>query len=390
MNRDASWSAAQPASAMRPRTCVIIVENLPVPFDRHVWQEALALRDAGWRVAVICPRGAARAPTRERLEDVEIYRHGLPLEGKGLPGYALEYAAALFHEARLLVWLYLTQGFEVIHACNPPDLIFLIAAPFRLLGVRFVFDHHDLSPELYESRFGADLIHRILLGLERLSFGLADHVLSSNETFRDLAIARGGKSGDQVTVVRTIPDASQLRRMAPDRTARAGKRLVLGYLGVIGFQDGLDHLIEAVRLLRDRGFEDFQTVVVGDGPALGAIRDLAARRNLEQAVSFTGYLHGAAMWAQLSDFDIGVIPDPPNAFNDKISMNKVFEYSALGIPIVTYSLTETRRLLGAAGTYAADASCAALADAVESLIVDDAFRLAKGVEAKAVAAGPGL
>ena len=377
---------SSPRRQRRLRRCVIVVENLPVPLDRHVWQQAIALRDAGWRVSVICPKGKGARAGREILEGIDVYRHPLPLEGSGLTGYALEYSAALACEFWLLIRIFLKQGFDVIHACNPPDLIFLAAAPFKLLGVRFIFDHHDLAPELYESRFGNRPLHKILLWLEALSFRMADHVISSNESFREIALKRGGKRPECVSVVHTIPDTSRLKRVAPDRSARAGRGVVVGYLGVIGFQDGLDHLVDAAVSLRDDyGQEDFQVVVVGDGPALASTRDQVSKLGLEAHFTFTGYLSGEALWAHLSDFDIGVIPDPRTPFNDRISMNKVFEYSALGIPIASYPLTETVRLLGDAAVYAAEGSPRALATAIGSLIADPDYRGAMARQALAVA-----
>lgn len=363
----------------RRRRCVIVVENLPVPLDRHVWQQAVALHEAGWRVSVICPKGPGAQAARETLDGVAIHRHPAPPEGEGLVGYGLEYAVALAWEFWLLLKIRLQEGFDVVHACNPPDLIFTVAAPFKALGARFVFDHHDLAPELYESRFGRTRVHRLLLWLERLSFRMADHVLSSNESFREIAIVRGGKRPEEVSVVHTIPEARRLKRVAADRTARRGKRIVLGYLGIIGFQDGLDHLVEAARILRDEGVaQDFQVVVIGDGPALASIREQVAAAGLDPWFSFTGYLSGEALWACLSDFDVGVIPDPRTTFNDKISMNKVFEYSAMGIPIASYALAETVRLLGRAAAYAPDDTPAGLALAIGSLILDDDLREAMG------------
>jgi len=210
-------------------------------------------------------------------------------------------------------------------------------------------------------------------------------VLSSNETFREIALARGGKRPEQVSVVHTIPDAAQLKRAVPDRTARRGQRLVVGYLGVIGFQDGLDHLVAAAAMLHAEGARDFQVVIVGDGPAAEALRAQVSASAFPELFTLTGYLSGEALWAHLSDFDVGVIPDPPTPFNDKVSMNKVFEYSALGIPVVSFRLKETARLLGQAGTYAPEDTPAGLADAIRLLLQDDDLRRVKGAEALAVA-----
>ena len=361
---------------MAERSCVIIVENLPVPMDRRVWQEALALKRAGWTVSVICPATDRYSLAFEELDGIAIYRHPLPLEARGRFAFLLEYGAALFHEFRLLWKVWWQRGFQVIHACNPPDLIFLVALPFKLLGKRFLFDHHDVCPELFEAKFNRKgLAHRALLLAEKCTFMAADLVVSANDTYRDLAISRGGKRPDDVITVYSIPDKSRIHRVPADNSARKGKKFVLGYVGVIGDQDGVDHLVLAIEhLVRQYGFTNFHAIVVGDGPALASARQLAADRGLDEFMTFTGYLNGEPLLRQLSTFDIGIMPDPVNAYNDKISMNKVFEYSALGIPSVAYPLTETRRLLGTAGVYAKGDTPGSLAAACMSLIGDVMLR----------------
>ena len=373
---------------MDERSCVIVVENLPVPFDRRVWQEAQALRRAGWRVSVICPANERHPQAFEVIDDIAIYRHPLPLEARGKLAFLFEYGAALLHEFRLLLKVARQRGFHVIQACNPPDLIFLIALPFKVFGKRFVFDHHDVNPELFEAKFGRKgLLHRMLLLCERLTFASADLVISANDTYRDIAMSRGGKAADDVVTVYSVPDKSRIRRVEADVDVRNGKRFVLGYVGVIGDQDGVDHMVLAVEhLVRGKGFDDFQAVIVGDGPALATARGLARSRGLDSHITFTGYLSGDALLRHLSAFDIGVIPDPVNAYNDKISMNKVFEYSALGIPSVAYPLSETRRLLGDAGVFAAGSAPSDLAGACHRLLVDDAVRQRCGEAAARLAA----
>jgi glycosyltransferase involved in cell wall biosynthesis len=373
---------------MDERSCVIVVENLPVPFDRRVWQEAQALRRAGWKVSVICPANERHPQAFETIDDIAIYRHPLPLEARGKFAFLLEYGAALFHEFRLLLKVARERGFHVIQACNPPDLIFLVALPFKLFGKRFVFDHHDVNPELFEAKFGRKgLLHRMLLLAERLTFASADLVISANDTYRDIAMSRGGKAPDDVVTVYSVPDKSRIRRVEADAGARKGKRFVLGYVGIIGDQDGVDHMVLAVEhLVRGKGYDDFHAVIVGDGPALTSARELAASRGLDDHITFTGYLGGEALLRQLSAFDIGIIPDPVNAYNDKISMNKVFEYSALGIPSVAYPLSETRRLLGDAGVFAAGSSPSDLAEACHWLLVDGALRERCGEAAARLAA----
>lgn len=360
----------------RPPRCVIIVENLPVPFDRRVWQEANALKEAGFDVSVICPKNEQHPLAFEEINGIAIYRHALPLEASGKLGFLFEYASALFHETRLLLKIALTRGFDVVQGCNPPDLIFLVAAPYKLFGKKYVFDHHDLSPELYAAKYERhDFFHRLLLMAEKLTFRFADRVISANDTYRDIAITRGGKAPEDVTTVYSVPDRQKLRRVAPDEKLRAGAQVVLGYVGIIADQDGVDHLVRMMRhIVHEAKKHSVRAVVVGDGPALASVKELAQALDVADSITFTGYLRGLDLMAAISTFDIGIIPDPVNEYNDKISMNKVFEYSALGIPSVAYDLSETRRLLGQAGTFAGDPTPEGLAKAVLPLIDDERLR----------------
>lgn len=368
-------------------SCVIIVENLPVPFDRRVWQEAKALRGAGWEVSVICPTSKQHPQTHEILDGIAIYRHSLPMEARHKLGFLFEYSAALFHEARLLLKIALTRGFDIIQICNPPDLLFINALPYKLFGKRLVFDHHDVCPELFAVKFGHKvLLYRVLLFAEMLTMKTADIVISANEAFRNIAIGRCGKSPQDVITVYSIPDLAYVKRQLPNQQLRKGARVVLGYIGIISDQDGVDHLVRMMHhLVNDHGCREIGAVIVGDGPALPEVRQLASDLHLAELITFTGYLRGDDLPAALSTFDIGIIPDPVNEYNDKISMNKVFEYSAFGVPAVAYDLSETRRLLGATAEYADDATPAGLARACLRLINDDHARAEHGRAAKALA-----
>ncbi|MGE0233635.1 MAG: glycosyltransferase, partial [Flavobacteriaceae bacterium] len=288
-------------------SCVIIVENLPVPFDRRVWQEARALSDAGWDVTVICPRSEQYSRSREMIDGIDIWRHNLPLEAEGRWAFLIEYGAALYHQSRLLFALWRSKGFDVVQACNPPDLIFLVAAPYKLLGKRFVFDHHDVCPELFEAKFERrGIFHRLLRFAERRTFAAADLVISANETYRRLAIERGGKRPEDVISVYSVPDRNRIRRVAPDPALRGDAAVVLGYVGIIADQDGVDHLVRMVRhLATDHGHGDVRAVVVGDGPALASVRALARDLGVADRITFTGYLKGDALLAALSSFDVG-------------------------------------------------------------------------------------
>ena len=360
----------------QPRSCVIVVENLPVPFDRRVWQEAQALHRAGWTVSVICPTNDHFPKPFEVIDDIAIYRHPLPPEGRGALAYFREYSTALCHEFRLLFKVHRERGFSIIQACNPPDLIFLAALPFKLMGKRFIFDQHDVSPELFVVKFGnKGVLYRALMFFERMSYAMADYVITANATFKDIAISRGGKAPSKVEVVYGVPDRKRIHRVEPEPGLRGGRKFVLGYLGIVNEQDGVEHLVRAVvHLVQVSGFRDFRAVVVGSGPALELVRALACSLEVEDFILFTGYLKGESLLAHISAFDIGVIPDPLNEANDLMSMNKVFEYCALGIPTACYPLKETTRLLGEAGIYAPSPDPAGLAEACLSLMQDESLR----------------
>jgi glycosyltransferase involved in cell wall biosynthesis len=370
------------------RSCVIVVENLPVPFDRRVWQEAQALARAGWLVSVICPSNEAFPAKFEVIDDIAIYRHPLPAEGRGSVAYFREYAWALFHEFRLLVKVQRERGFSIIQACNPPDLIFLVAAPFKLFGKRFIYDQHDVAPELFFVKYASKgFLYRALLFFERRSYAMADFVVTANATFKDLAVSRGRKDPSQVEVVYGVPDRKRIRRVEPEPGLKGDRRFVIGYIGIINEQDGVDHFVKAVGELVDaRGFRDLRAVIVGSGPALEEVRELAASLNLSDFIVFTGYLSGERLLSHISAFDIGVIPDPYNEANDVMSMNKVFEYCALGIPTACYPLKETKRLLGGAGVYAPTLEPAGLAEACLSLMQDEALRARCSAEAARLSA----
>jgi len=365
---------------LSPGHCLLIVENLAVPFDRRSWQSARALRSAGWEVTVICPSSPLHPQRREVIEGVTVLRHALPLEGRGLWGLALEYTVALLAQMRLAVMLYARKPFHVVQVCNPPDMMFLVALLFRPLGVRFVFDQHDLCPELYAAKFGTrGAGWHLTRWMERCSFGLADHVIVANDNFARIAGRRNHKPASAITAMRSVPHAEQFADARPDPALRQGKRLLLGYVGIIAAQDGVDYLIRALAALRDRyGVTDLHCCIVGDGPDLSRIRALASELGLGKMVTFTGYLSGEAFRTHLASFDIGVVPDPPNEYTHNITMNKVFEYMSLGTPIAGFDLSETRRMAGPAASIAWSATAEGLAEAILPLIEDDALRTRMG------------
>jgi glycosyltransferase involved in cell wall biosynthesis len=353
------------------RHVLILVENLPVPFDRRVWQEARTLVDAGYAVSVICPAAKGHLKAYEFLDGVHVYRHPLR-EARSARGYLKEYATALFHQLRLSFRVRRRQRIDVIQACNPPDLMFLIALIHKLLfGTRFVFDHHDLCPELYVAKFGRkDIGYRAMRMFERLTFLSADASIATNEVFRELAISRGGMSPNRVFVVKSYPEAEKFRRNeAEPRLVALGKHLI-GYVGIMGPQDGVDALVRAMAELQACGRDDIHCVIIGEGPELSRLRELAAALDLDGSITFTGYLRGVPLLSHLSSLSVGVIPDAPNEFNDKLSMNKVFEYMMLGLPIVQFNLLQASRDAGDAALVAAEHSPKALAEAIVSLVDD--------------------
>jgi glycosyltransferase involved in cell wall biosynthesis len=360
-----------------PRRILIVVENLTVPLDRRVWQEATALTRAGHTVSVICPTGGTYQARRETIDGIEIFRHPLPIEADRALGYVAEYAIALFWQLLLSFKVKAQVGFDVIQACNPPDTIFILAGFWRFIsGTRFVFDHHDINPELYEAKFGRrGRLYDILVWLEKMTFRLADVSLATNESYRQIALTRGGMSEDRVFIVRSTPDLSRFERREPSPSLRNGRRIVAGYVGVMGAQDGVDNLIHAMAdIVRGRGRDDIQCVLVGRGTEVPKLKQLAHDLGLENHVTFTGYLSPDDFLQAVSTFDLGVVPDPNNPFNDKCSMNKVFEYMSLGIPLVGFDLTETIRSAGESALYASGNDPKELARLMLELADDAALR----------------
>jgi glycosyltransferase involved in cell wall biosynthesis len=336
-----------------PGSALVLVENLSVPFDRRVWQECATLRDAGWRVHVICPQGTKRDTEREvEIDGVRIHRYPLRAATGGPAGYLREYGSALWHTARLARRV---GPVDVVHACNPPDLLFLIALLCRLRGARFVFDQHDLVPELYLSRFdrGRDLLYRAVCALERMTYRAADVVIATNESYREVALRRGGKRPQDVFVVRSAPQVDRFRRVPAEPELKRGKPHLLCYLGVMGPQDGVDYALRALAALREElGRTDWHAVFVGGGDTFDAMVALSRRLGLADRVEFTGRIPDADLVRYLSTADVCLSPDPRNPLNDVSTMNKILEYMAMGRPIVSFDLREAQVSAGDAAVYA--------------------------------------
>ena len=339
---------------------LIIVENLPVPFDGRVWKEACSLRENGYDVTVLCPRGKGYDRGREVLDGIHIYRHPVPKEGSGHVGYLWEYGWALFWEFCYAWWIYLRRGFHVIQGCNPPDLIFLVALPFKLLGVRYVFDHHDMGPELYVAKYGKKgVLYRIQLWLEKLCYQSSDAVMSTNNSYRELAVTRGGVDPRDAFVVRNGPDLTRFKSVAPNPALKHGKPYLVGYVGTMSIQEGLDILLDVASHIRDLGRSDIHFTCIGGGPGLAHLRGMVREKSLDSMVNFTGRIPDDQMLQILSTADVCVNPDKPCQMNDISTMIKIAEYMALAKPIVQFSLKEGRFTAGEASLYADNHNCVA-------------------------------
>ncbi|CAM5396967.1 glycosyltransferase WbuB [Streptomyces spiroverticillatus] len=359
------------------RRALILVENLSVPFDRRVWQECTTLRDAGWEVHVVCPRGEKRDTEPEAVVDgVHIHRYPLRAATGGPAGYLREYGAALWHTDRLARKV---GPVHVVHACNPPDLLFLPALRLKRLGARFVFDQHDLVPELYLSRFGRgkDALYRAVCALERMTYKAADVVIATNESYRDVAVRRGNKRPEDVFVVRSAPQTDRFQPVPPEPELKRGKSHLLCYLGVMGPQDGVDYALRALAKLRDEiKRDDWHAVFVGAGDAFDAMVELSRELGLEDRVEFTGRIPDADLVRYLSSADVCLSPDPRNPLNDVSTMNKVLEYMAMGRAIVSFDLKEARVSAGDAAVYAPANDERAFAELIAELL-DDPDRRAR-------------
>jgi glycosyltransferase involved in cell wall biosynthesis len=348
------------------KPCVlIIVENLPVPLDRRVWQESCALRDAGYEVVVICPQMRGYTAPDEILDGIQIYRHWISEEAGGFVGFFREYASALVGETRLAWKAWRKHRFNIIHLCNPPDLLFLVAWPFKIFGVRVIYDVHDLWPEMFEAKFGSrGPFYWAVRLAERLTFACADAVLATNESVRAVAINRGRKSADKVFVVRTAPKIAA-RLVKSDPSLKKGRPFLVGYVGVMGNADGVNYLIEAAdEIVNRRGRQDVQFLLMGTGPEYNQLLHLRDKLRMAEFVDMPGRVTNEFLFSALQTIDLGVSCDPTNSYNDHCTMNKVLEYMTFAKPQVMFDLKEGRASAGPAAVYVAENSAGKLADAI--------------------------
>nr|WP_293837346.1 glycosyltransferase family 4 protein [uncultured Arsenicibacter sp.] len=347
---------------------LIIVENLPVPFDRRVWQEATTLCEAGAEVSIISPIMKGYSKRFEQLDGIEIYRHPLATEAEGALGYLFEYTSALFWWTVLAIRVFAKKRFHVIHGCNPPDLIFLVAAMFKPFGVKYVFDHHDINPELYIAKFGRkDLFYRLMVLLERLTFKTASFSIATNESYKEIAIRRGGMDPDKVQVIRSGPKLDRLRLTAGNPAYRKGRRYLVGYLGTMGEQEGIDLLLQSIDILTRRR-QDIQFAIVGGGTSLETLKAMSEQMGLTEFVDFYGRVPDDKMVDILNTADVCVNPDKFSDLNNLSTMNKIMEYMALKKPVVQYDLKEGRVSAQEASLYVSHNNVSEFAYRIEWLL----------------------
>jgi glycosyltransferase involved in cell wall biosynthesis len=360
---------------------LIIVQNLPVPFDRRVWLECQALVSAGHQVAVVCPKGDGD-PAYHVVDTVQLYKYRPYAPGGSKLGFVAEYGYSFLATAWLTLKARRSGRFAVMQACNPPDIFWPIALALRAWDrTRFVFDHHDLCPELYESRFpdGPRLPYRVLRALERRTHRTANHVISTNDSYRDIAVRRSGKSDADVTVVRTGPDPGRLRRGPEHPELRRGRRFLAAYIGVMGPQDGVDIVIRAAEIVIHKlGRHDIAFTLIGKGDCFDDLVALRDELGLADHVEFTGRAPDELVARILSIADVGLSPDPKNPLNDVSTMNKTMEYMAFELPVVAFDLRETRVSAGEAAVYVQPNDERAYAEEIVALIDDEPRRARLG------------
>ncbi len=357
---------------------LIIVENLPVPFDRRVWQEATTLKEAGAKVSIICPKMKGYQKSYECINDIDIYRHSLPLEANGVFGYLLEYSVALFWEFFLSLKIFIKKRFQVIQGCNPPDLIFLVALFYKLFGVKYVFDHHDINPELYIAKYNKKgVFYNFLLLAERLTFAAANYSIATNESYKEIAINRGKMPAEKVQVVRSGPKLDRLTLGEGNNSYKKGRQFLIGYVGVIGEQEGLELLLQSAKLIIEKR-QDVQFAVIGDGTELAKVKSVTAEMGLEEFVDFYGRVDDKTMVEILNTSDVCVNPDKPTEMNNLSTMNKIMEYMALKKPIVQFTLKEGKLSAQNASLYAENTSTEDFANKIMWLLDHENERIKMG------------
>jgi glycosyltransferase involved in cell wall biosynthesis len=369
-------------SAARSRRVLIIVQDLPVPYDRRTWLEATTLRRAGYIVSVICPKAEGFEKSHETIDDIDIYRYSIPFEAKGVLSYLAEFAWCFIRSAVLSLRVQLFgRGFDAIHACNPPETFWLLALVWRSFGKRFLFDHHDLSPEMYEAKYErrGGLLYRALLWLEKMSFATAHTTIATNESYKEIACGRGGVPAQNVFIVRSGPDPTRFRVVEPDSSLKRGRQFLCAYLGKMCEQDGVDYLVRVVKTVCvDRGRSDILFMFMGGGPAQPEIVRYAEEIGVSEYCQFTGYISDEEISRYLSTADLAIDPDPKTTWSDKSTMNKIMDYMFFGCPIVAFDLRENRFSAQEAAVFVTPNSEEEMATKIETLLADEKRRQLMG------------
>jgi glycosyltransferase involved in cell wall biosynthesis len=380
----------------------MIVENDVAPLDTRVWGEALALRDHGLQVSIICPKGAVGRSVFERYrtpyecrEGIHIYRYERP-DGSSSAAYVREYLVALLNTIWLSLKVLIRHGFDVLHVANPPDIFFPMGWFYHLIGKKFVFDQHDLAPEVFQEIFAsrvnglsARLLLKLLRACERRSYRAADLVIAANESFRRIAIERGSCPAHKVSVVRNASALPPARFATPANELKLGRRYLLAYVGVMGVQDGVEYALDALHtLVYARGRQDVSLALIGDGGDVPALRARARKLRLDGYVTFTGWMASQDVAQNLASADVGLSPEPRNALNERSTMMKIMDYMSMGLPFVAFDLAETRFTAQDAGLYATPNSVDDFANKIEILLNCEALRLRMGSSGRIRAQGP--
>lgn len=364
------------------RKILMLVENHPLPADRRVWSEATTLRDHGFQVSIICPKGTTQY--RESyicIDNVHVYRYQLPTTTTKSAAYLAEYGIAMLMTFWLTFKVLFRHGFDLIHAANPPDMFFMIGLFYRLFGKKFLFDQHDLAPEMFQVKFKdrMKLLYKLQLFLEWCSYRTAHTVIVTNASYRRIAIERGRCSPDKVFVVRNGPDLEQVKFVTPEPDLKRGRRYLLAYVGVMAVQDGVEYTLYAMHeLVHKRGRQDVSLVLMGDGGYVPELRALTLELQLDEYVNFTGWVESKDIMRYLTVADVGLSPDPQNGLNEYSTMIKTLEYMATGKPVVAFDLAETRFSAQDAALYATPNVVEDFANKIEVLLDDEELRLKLG------------
>ncbi|MDI6808903.1 MAG: glycosyltransferase family 4 protein [Candidatus Eisenbacteria bacterium] len=362
---------------------LILVENLPVPFDRRVWLEANTLRENGYSVSVICPKGSGARASYEELEGIRIYRYPTPPPTKGRASYIWEFVYCWLATFFLSIKVLVRDRFKIIHACNPPDTFFVLGAIYKLLGKKFVFDQHDLCPEVFLARFKARkrTLYKILLLLEKWTYKTADIVLATNLSYKEIAMKRGGVPEDRLFVVRSAPDLNRFHSVEPVESLRKGRKYLVSYLGVMAPQDGVDHLLQSIdHIVKTAKRRDIHFAIIGSGDSFASLKRMSSELELDEYVEFTGRIPDRDVERYLSTSDVCVSPDPKNELNDVSTMNKVLEYMAMSKPVVAFDLKETSFSVRGGALYAVPNDVKDFAKKILALIDDEKLRKRMGEE----------